>query len=65
MRAQTEVRLITPCFMPGRAGIEGLSGLAERGVRVSLLTNALSATDMLLVYGAYRRYRGALLAAGP
>jgi cardiolipin synthase C len=64
MRAQTEVRLITPYFVPGRAGIEGLTGLAARGVKVSLLTNALSATDMLLVYGAYRRYRGALLAAG-
>ena len=62
--AQTEVRLVTPYFVPGRAGIEGLTGLAERGVRVSLLTNALSATDMLLVYGAYRRYRGELLAAG-
>ena len=62
--AQTEVRLITPYFVPGRAGIAGLTGLAARGVRVSLLTNALSATDMLLVYGAYRRYRGALLAAG-
>ena len=62
--AKTEVRLITPYFVPGRAGIAGLTGLAERGVRVCLLTNALSATDMLLVYGAYRRYRGALLAAG-
>ena len=62
--AQTEVRLITPYFVPGRAGIEGLTGLAARRVKVSLLTNALSATDMLLVYGAYRRYRGALLAAG-
>ena len=64
LRAQTEVRLITPYFVPGRAGIAGLTGLAERGVRVSLLTNALSATDMLLVHGAYRRYRGALLTAG-
>ena len=62
--ANTEVRLITPYFVPGRAGIEGLTGLAARGVRVSLLTNALSATDMLLVYGAYRRYRSALLTAG-
>ncbi len=62
--AQTEVQLITPYFVPGRAGIEGLTGLAARGVKVSLLTNALSATDMLLVYGAYRRYRGALLTAG-
>ena len=62
--AQTEVRLITPYFVPGRAGIAGLTGLAERGVRVSLLTNALASTDMLLVYGAYRGYRHALLAAG-
>ena len=62
--AQTEVRLITPYFVPGRAGIEGLTGLAARGVRVSLLTNALATTDMLLVYGAYRRYRDVLLAAG-
>ena len=62
--ARTEVRLITPYFVPGRAGIAGLTALAARGVRVSLLTNALSATDMLLVFGAYRRYRSALLAAG-
>ncbi len=62
--AKTEVRLITPYFVPGRAGIAGLTALAARGVRVSLLTNALAATDMLLVYGAYRRYRTALLAAG-
>ncbi len=64
MNAKSEVRLITPYFVPGRAGIAGLTGLAVRGVRVSLLTNALSATDLLLVYGAYRRYRGVLLAAG-
>ena len=62
--AQTEVRLITPYFVPGQAGIAGLTALAARGVRVSLLTNALAATDLLLVYGAYRRYRGVLLAAG-
>ena len=62
--ARTEVRLITPYFVPGQAGIKGLTGLAARGVRVSLLTNALAATDMVLVYGAYRRYRSTLLAAG-
>lgn len=62
--AQTEVRLITPYFVPGQAGIAGLTALAARGVKISLLTNALAATDMLLVYGAYRRYRGVLLAAG-
>jgi putative cardiolipin synthase len=33
-------------------------------VTVSLLTNALSASDNVFVHGAYRRYRGPLLAAG-
>ena len=40
-----------------------MTAFAARGVKISLLTNALAATDMLLVYGAYRRYRSALLAA--
>jgi putative cardiolipin synthase len=59
-----DVRLITPYFVPGREGLAGLADLARRGVQVSLLTNALSATDKLIVYGAYRHYRGPLLAAG-
>jgi len=62
--AQTEVRLITPYFVPGRAGIAGLTGPATRGVRFSRPTNALAATDKLLVHSAYRRCRSARLAAG-
>lgn len=59
-----EVRLITPYFVPGRAGIAGLAQIAAREVKVSLITNALSSTDMVLVYGAYRHYREPLLAMG-
>ncbi len=62
--ARTEVRLITPYFVPGSAGLAGLTNLAERGIRVSLITNALSATDLIAVYGAYRHFRGPMLAAG-
>ena len=62
--AKTEVRLITPYFVPGSAGLAGLTGLARRGVTVTLLTNALSATDLITVHGAYRTYRGPMLAAG-
>jgi cardiolipin synthase C len=62
--AQTEVRLITPYFVPGRTGLAGLTGLAARGVKVSLVTSALSATDLVLVHGAYRHCRGPLLMAG-
>jgi cardiolipin synthase C len=62
--AKTEVRLVTPYFVPGKAGLARLTGLAARGVRISLVTNALSATDMVTVQGAYRTYRGPLLVAG-
>ncbi|HEX9859065.1 MAG TPA: phospholipase D family protein [Paracoccaceae bacterium] len=62
--ARHDVRLITPYFVPGAAGLASLTDLAARGVRVSLLTNALSATDMVVVHGAYRHYRRPLLKAG-
>ncbi|MBC7675754.1 MAG: phosphatidylserine/phosphatidylglycerophosphate/cardiolipin synthase family protein [Rhodoferax sp.] len=62
--AKTEVRLVTPYFVPGTAGLTGLTRLAARGVKISLITNALSATDLITVYGAYRTYRGPMLAAG-
>lgn len=41
-----------------------LTGLAARGVKVSLITSALSAADFILVHGAYRYFRRPLLAAG-
>jgi cardiolipin synthase C len=62
--AQSEVQLITPYFVPGADGLAALNGLLQRGVKVSLLTNSLAASDNVFVHGAYRRYRGPLLAAG-
>jgi putative cardiolipin synthase len=62
--AKTDVRLMTPYFVPGKAGMASLTRLLARGVRVSLLTNALSSTDLILVHGAYRHYRDPLLSAG-
>jgi len=62
--ARQEVQLITPYFVPGEAGSAGLTVLAQRGVQVSVLTNALSASDMVLVHGAYRHYRMPLLSDG-
>ncbi|WP_223427195.1 phospholipase D-like domain-containing protein [Tateyamaria pelophila] len=62
--AESDVQLITPYFVPGAAGITGLTALMTRGVKVSLITNALSATDSIAVYGAYRHFRSPMLAAG-
>ncbi|WP_128253173.1 phospholipase D-like domain-containing protein [Falsirhodobacter deserti] len=62
--ATRQVRIITPYFVPGDEGLEYLTGLPERGVQVQTLTNSLVATDNVIVYGAYARYRQALLKAG-
>lgn len=62
--AQAEVLLITPYFVPGSAWMTELARLCERGIRVCLLTNALSVADNVLVHGAYRHYRARLLAGG-
>ena len=62
--AQNGVHLITPYFVPDPKALADLKSLARHGVRVSLLTNALSASDNIFVHGAYRHYRTSLLASG-
>ena len=63
-QARQDLRIISPYFIPGRAGAESLTGLAASGVRVRVLTNSLAATDVMAVHGAYAKYRRALIAAG-
>ncbi|MBX6374426.1 MAG: phospholipase D family protein, partial [Acetobacteraceae bacterium] len=62
--ARREVLLISPYFVPGEAGLALLRDLAGRGVRVSVVTNSLAATDVVAVHGGYARYRCRLLRAG-
>ncbi|OGA07088.1 MAG: hypothetical protein A3D95_05295 [Betaproteobacteria bacterium RIFCSPHIGHO2_12_FULL_69_13] len=63
--AQREVILISPYFIPSARGLEVLGSLAQRGVRVRVLTNSLASTDPVpLAHAGYARYRGRLLARG-
>lgn len=62
--AKREVLLISPYFVPGRAGLALLRGLVARGVKVGVVTNSLAATDVVAVHGGYAKYRRPLLAAG-
>lgn len=62
--AREEALLISPYFVPGRAGLALLLDLRARGVRVSVVTNSLAATDVVAVHGGYAKYRPRLLAAG-
>ena len=59
-----ELRLVSPYFVPGSHGVEALQGLAAQGVTVTVLTNALEATDVAAVHAGYAKRRRSLLAAG-
>jgi putative cardiolipin synthase len=62
--ARTDLKIISPYFIPGRAGLEIFEQLASTGVKISILTNSLAATDVLAVHGAYANYRRQLAGAG-
>src|SRR6266566_6940528 len=58
------LRLVSPYFVPGRAGVEALAAIARQGVEIAVLTNALEATDVAVVHAGYGKRRKALLASG-
>ncbi|SLN33178.1 Major cardiolipin synthase ClsA [Falsiruegeria litorea R37] len=62
--AKREVILLTPYFVPEDYGARLLSDLAQRGVRVRIVTNSLAATNHAYVHAGYRRHRTDLLKAG-
>jgi putative cardiolipin synthase len=62
--ARERLLVVSPYFVPGRQGTAEMVAIARRGVRVSVLTNSLAATDVAAVHAGYRRYRPDLLAGG-
>ncbi len=61
---ETELLILSPYFVPGKSGVAFLKNLRDKGVRVRILTNALSSTDVSAVHAGYSRYRKALLRMG-
>ena len=62
--AEREALIISPYFVPGRRGLALLRSMRARGVRISVVTNSLAATDVVAVHGGYARYRRRLLRMG-
>jgi len=62
--AKSDAKLISPYFVPGEDGVAMLEEMAARGVKISVVTNSLAATDVVAVHGGYSRYRERLLDAG-
>ena len=59
-----QLRIISPYFVPGEAGIARLRKLRARGVDIGVLTNSLAATDVIPVHGGYAPYRKPMLKDG-
>jgi cardiolipin synthase C len=56
--------IISPYFVPGKEGVAWIREQTARGVKVTVLTNSLAATDVVAVNAGYQHYREDLLAAG-
>ena len=59
-----ELIIFSPYFVPGKSGVAFFTALRKRGVRVKILTNALSSTDVAVVHAGYSKYRKDLLRMG-
>ena len=59
-----ELIIFSPYFVPGKPGTAFLTQLAQRGVRVRILTNSLASNDVGIVHAGYSKYRKDLLRSG-
>ncbi|MCV2866172.1 phospholipase D family protein [Defluviimonas sp. WL0075] len=55
---------VSAYFVPGRQATRMLAGMAQRGIKLRTLTNALESTDVAPVHSGYIGYRDALVDAG-
>jgi cardiolipin synthase C len=61
---QSQASIISPYFVPGQVGTDGLVAVATTGKQVRILTNSLIANDVAAVHGGYAAYRPQLLQGG-
>lgn len=61
---ESHMELVSSYFVPTKAGVSHLTGLANKGVSIHILTNSLAATDVVAVHAGYAKRRASLLRAG-
>ena len=64
LKAENEVIISTPYFIPRDRGMAVLEELRARGIRVVIFTNSLSTNNHTAVHSAYSSYREDILKAG-
>jgi putative cardiolipin synthase len=61
---RSDLLVVSPYFVPGKAGVAFFGEQRGGGVTVRVLTNSLAATDVWLVHSGYMKYRRPLLERG-
>lgn len=64
VKANDSIVLVSPYFVPTKAGTQALIDAAGRGVDITIVTNSLASNDVFAVHGWYAKYRKALLESG-
>ncbi|WP_392563702.1 phospholipase D family protein [Orbus wheelerorum] len=59
--ASAKISLISPYFVPGKAGVNKFSMLHRQGIDIDILTNSLAANDVIMAHSGYAPYRKELL----
>lgn len=59
--AKENIQITSPYFVPGSMGVNLLTKLAKKNIKISVLTNSLGTTDVLATYSGYISYRKTLL----
>ena len=59
-----DIVIVSPYFIPSDEMMLKLKTLRTQGVKVTIITNSLASTDVLLVYGGYKGYIKALVEMG-
>lgn len=62
--ATQEVIVMTPYFVPGKAGVAYWKSIVDKGVRVVLVTNSLASNNHTAVHAGYAKYRKRIIEAG-
>jgi putative cardiolipin synthase len=62
--AKESILFVSPYFIPGKTAMADIKAAVARGVKVTVVTNSLGATDVPLVYAGYKKPRYELLKMG-
>ena len=62
-QATKELLFASPYFVPGNSVVQWFDKKIRQGIKISVLTNSLAATDVIAVHAGYKKYRKQMIDA--